>query len=301
MVADIKIYIATHKPVYVPQHPLLTPLQIGTALHEQLPDMLHDHTGVHISDKNSRYCELTGQYWVWKNQQADYVGFYHYRRYFTFQRQRRPYCIYDFPDEAMLECMGYEPEQMEQFISRYDIIAPKAENMYETAWDNYRRAPYHFIEDLQLVAQLVQQNHPDYRQATQQYLNGTALYLKNMYIMRGELFQQYCSWLFPLLEQFDRQNHWQKYQNHRAALRVDGYLAERLFGIWYTHLKQQGQVRSCELPRIHFANLDGGKGTLKAMKLVNALLPPGTRRRSVASRGARRVLQERANKNISKK
>ena len=206
-----------------------------------------------------------------------------------------------FPMKQCWSRMGYEPEQMEQFISRYDIIAPKAENMYETAWDNYRRAPYHFIEDLQLVAQLVQQNHPDYRQATQQYLNGTALYLKNMYIMRGELFQQYCSWLFPLLEQFDRQNHWQKYQNHRAALRVDGYLAERLFGIWYTHLKQQGQVRSCELPRIHFANLDGGKGTLKAMKLVNALLPPGTRRRSVASRGARRVLQERANKNISKK
>ena len=142
--ADIKIYIATHKSVYIPQHPLLTPLQIGTALHEPLPDMLHDHTGDHISDKNSRYCELTGQYGVWKNQQADYVGFFHYRRYFTFQQQQRPYCIYDFPDEVTLERMGYEPEQMAQLINRYDIIAPRAENMYETAWDNYRRAPYHF-------------------------------------------------------------------------------------------------------------------------------------------------------------
>ena len=291
---SIKIYIAMHKPAYIPQHRLLKPLQIGTALHEPLPDMLHDNIGVHISDKNPCYCELTGQYWVWKNQQADYVGFYHYRRYFTFQQQRRPYCIYNFPDEATLARMGYGPGPMEQFIRQYDIIAPRTENMHETAWDNYRRAPYHFIEDLQLAAQLVRQRHPAYRPALEQYLNGTELYLKNMYIMRGELFQQYCSWLFPLLAAFDRQNNWQKYGSHPAALRVDGYLAERLFGIWYTHLKQQGQVHSCELSRIHFADLDGGKGTLKAMKLVNAALPPGTRRRSMASCGARFVLKQRA-------
>ena len=29
----IKLYIASHKPTYIPEHPLLVPLQIGTALH----------------------------------------------------------------------------------------------------------------------------------------------------------------------------------------------------------------------------------------------------------------------------
>ena len=52
----IKLYIASHKPTYIPVHPLLVPLQIRTALHESIPDMLHDNTGENISEKNPRYC-----------------------------------------------------------------------------------------------------------------------------------------------------------------------------------------------------------------------------------------------------
>ena len=46
--------------------------------------MLHDDEGENISDKNPMYCELTAQYWAWKNLDADYYGFCHYRRYFNF-------------------------------------------------------------------------------------------------------------------------------------------------------------------------------------------------------------------------
>lgn len=291
----IKIYIATHKQTYVPMHPLLLPLQIGTALHQPITNLLHDNEGEHISAKNSAYCELTGQYWVWKNEQADYYGFYHYRRYFTFMPQKRPYVIYDYPDEATLQRMGYAPDEMAAFIAQYDLLVPKAEAMYETVWDNYRRAPYHFREDLEHIVQLVKDWYPAYRSATLHYLNGTQMYLKNMYIMQHDLFHQYCSWLFPLLEEFDRRNDWTKYTNHPAALRVDGYLAERLFGIWYTHLKQQKVAKSCELGRVHFADVDGGKGSLQKMKLINTVLPAGTRRRSLVSRGARYVLKKQAN------
>ena len=290
----IKLYIAAHKQSYVPNHPLLVPLQIGTALHQPLPGMLHDNDGVNLSAQNNTYCELTGQYWAWKNEQADYYGFYHYRRYFTFEPQKRPYVIYDYPNEATLQRMGYAPDKMAAFIQQYDLLVPKAEAMYETVWDNYRRAPYHFSEDLQMMAQIVEQQHPEYQSAVMQYLNGTQMYLKNMYIMKHDLFHQYCSWLFPLLAEFDQRNNWNKYKNHPAALRVDGYLAERLFGIWYTRLKQQGTARSGELSRVHFANLDGGKGNLQKMKLVNTILPPGTRRRSIVSRGARAVLKKKA-------
>ena len=196
--------------------------------------------------------------------------------------------------------MGYEPKQMAQCISQYDLIVPQAEEMYETVRENYRRAPCHDIADLQLIEQIVKEQCPQYSQAMEQYFQGTKLYLKNMYIMRNGLFQQYCSWLFPLLEEFDCRNDWDKYRGNPVALRVDGYLAERLFGVWYTYQKQTNAVKSCELPRIHFAHLDGGKGKLQSMKLVNAILPPGTRRRSLASRGARFVLKKRAEQNMRK-
>ena len=114
--------------------------------------------------------------------------------------------------------------------------------------------------------------------------------------MKHELYHQYCSWLFSVLEEFDQRNNWDKYKGSTAAMRVDGYLAERLFGIWYTHLKQDANIKSCELSRVHFANMDGGKGGLQRMKLVNMILPPGTRRRSVVSRCARYVLKKMKNK-----
>ena len=59
--ADIKIYVASHKQTYVPDHPLFVPLQIGTSLHEPLNGYLHDDCGENISGKNRSYCELTGQ------------------------------------------------------------------------------------------------------------------------------------------------------------------------------------------------------------------------------------------------
>ena len=45
------------------------------------PNMVLDNTGDNISEKNKKYCELTTQYWAWKNVEADYYGFCHYRRF----------------------------------------------------------------------------------------------------------------------------------------------------------------------------------------------------------------------------
>lgn len=42
-----------------------------------------DNTGDNISSKNKYYCELSTQYWVWKNIDSEYYGFCHYRRYLS--------------------------------------------------------------------------------------------------------------------------------------------------------------------------------------------------------------------------
>ena len=67
--------------------------------------------------------------------------------------------------------------------------------------------------------------------------------------------------------------------------RVDGYLAERLLGIYAAQLRREGGVRMLELPRVHFLSRED----YFRQRLLNAALPPGSRRRSVVKglRGGR--------------
>ena len=54
------------------------PIQVGKALTKDILFPLNDFNGDNISAKNPEYCELTAQYWVWKNRcDSDYIGFMH--------------------------------------------------------------------------------------------------------------------------------------------------------------------------------------------------------------------------------
>ena len=86
---DVKIFIAYHKDAQRIKSDILTPIHVGRAIapeivKNQLQDMIGDDTGDNISYKNPNYCELTALYWAWKNCDADYIGFMHYRRHLSF-------------------------------------------------------------------------------------------------------------------------------------------------------------------------------------------------------------------------
>jgi len=46
-------------------------------------DMQSEDNGLSIIKYNNRINELTGLYWIWKNDNNPYVGLSHYRRYFN--------------------------------------------------------------------------------------------------------------------------------------------------------------------------------------------------------------------------
>ena len=80
----IEIYILTHKPFDEEyDKELYKPLLNGSASHEDDFGFLRDDTGDNISHLNNKFSELTGEYWAWKNSDADIYGFCHYRRWFV--------------------------------------------------------------------------------------------------------------------------------------------------------------------------------------------------------------------------
>ena len=265
--ADIKLFVCCHRPEKVPKYPPLYPIQVGTVLSEvRFPGFLYDNTGENISEKNRFYCELTAQLWAWMIVQADYYGFFHYRRYlYPDAKAKRPYLIRGAPSIELLESLRFS--SLEELIPQYDLILPKRENMYLSVREHYAKAPYHHGWNLERAVEILLKNHPEYRGAAEQYLSGSGCYFGNIFIARREIFHDYCSWLFPILSEFDRLPDTSGYSAQEQ--RVDGYLAERLLGIWAV---AHTELQTLELPRVHFYS---GLEYIRQY-LLSVLLPPGS-------------------------
>lgn len=286
MAEEIKIYVACHKKSPVPEHPFLFPIQVGAALtQERFPGMIPDNIGQNISEWNRSYCELTAQYWAWKNDTATWQGLFHYRRYLDFRRlypsntRVRPYWIARTPTEPVLQEAGYEPEHLLEQLHSYEAVIPLPEEVGMTAEQQYATAPHHHIYDLHLMMDLLRQDSPQDWRAAEEYLNGTRLLFGNIFLMRRDLLECYCTWLFPLLARYDEQKKVEGYSPQ--ALRVDGYLAERLLGVFLT--RQQKNVSIAYVPRIHFASMEG-LSTYWKKQAECFLLPPGSARRGAVRR-----------------
>lgn len=264
---NIKIYISCHKECYLPKHDLLYPIQVGASTSKvRFEGILHDDEGDHISEKNQSYCELTAQYWAWKNDDADYYGFFHYRRYMSFAEEQ--FKTNQFQDVEMeyltdkaLEKLNLDKEIMVQRINQYDIIAtppvylPELSEDLHNNLDQYILTPYQYKEDIDTLLDIIKVKYPEYYDTAYKYFYKEKYgYYCNMFIMTRELFGQYSQWLFDILEEHEKRRDYSEYTID--GKRVSGYLGERLFGIYYMHLKKSGKYKTCELQRTLFKNVD---------------------------------------------
>lgn len=263
---NIKIFISTHKEnVNVPKNDLLFPIQVGTDMAMyKFPNMYHDNEGENISSKNASYCELTAQYWVWKNVEADYYGFFHYRRYFSFASKQFPTThepfvfdevVFKRNDKSALETINLNEESMKSIIAQYDFVTSRASHSLtqETVYEQYNNSVGHHIEDLDAVISIIKNDYPEFVSATEKYLSGKSIYCCNMFIMKKELFMDYSKWLFDILEKHEKIRDISEYPP--VDKRVSGYLAERLCGIYITYLYEKGYSGK-ELQRVYFKNTD---------------------------------------------
>lgn len=301
---DIRIFIACHKPSFVPENPLFYPVQVGTALTDKrLENMTYcDNKGDNISEKNPDYCELTAQYMVWKNIDCDYYGFFHYRRYMTFckvcpithdgkivDKRQSPYIELDSVWDDLTP-YGIEPQQMEQEILKYDLITVYRERTNTTAYHQY--CEYHRAEELDHMLEILRKLYPEYSDAAKAYMSSKEIYYLNMYIMKKELFHTYMKWLFTLLDTFEQER---KEIEKPQEPRLYGYLAERLFGIFYFYQREHG-IRCAETPYLKFYQTEPGREEKASnirefrlkptnikvridMRRLNRLFPAGSLRR----------------------
>jgi lipopolysaccharide biosynthesis glycosyltransferase len=248
--AIIKILVATHKPEFVPDNDLLVPIRLGASLTDDKFDCVGDNTGDHISEKNRSYCELTALYWAWKNLEADYIGLFHYRRYLSFapnqdsSHDKAFDTIYDG-----LKHINLDEAVMRDTIKKYDVVVPKLGFADGTLREQFRKE--HNISDLDDCLSYIAQKYPKVAEFNKT-LDQKSGYFYNMSIMRRDIFDKYCEFLFDVLGNFDRTHDITDYDIQQY--RVDGFLAERLTNIYIHYLKSQKSLKIKELQVAYFKN-----------------------------------------------
>lgn len=242
---DIKIFVSHRIDLdsETIDNPIYIPVRCGAVFDEREGiTMLGDDTGDNISEKRNSFCELTVQYWAWKNVEADYYGLYHYRRYLNFSSNVYSTDPYENILDKCINGVTIEKYALEKFcFEGYDIILPKIQDVsgypqkYSSVWNQYAQTKYLYAKDLQKIFRIIEMKYPAYINVTKECLYGKKTYMCNLFIMRKELFYAYSEWLFSILKEFESVSNFS--QCTLEEMRAPGYLAERLLTIFIFYQK----------------------------------------------------------------
>ena len=229
----LSIVVASHKEAWMPADPVYLPVQAGRAAAKTpLPGFTGDDTGDNISSRNPHYCELTALYWAWKNLDADFLGLVHYRRHFAGKR---------FGDPRRRIAAGAD---LAGKLSRAPLLLPTPRRYFiETNRSHYIHA--HHAEDLDTVRAVIAEIFPDFLADFDRVMRRTGGHRFNMFVMRRDLLDAYCSWLFTILFAVEKRLDISHYDPYSA--RVFGFLGERLLDVWLEHEK----ILFLEVPTVH--------------------------------------------------
>lgn len=207
------IFAMTHKKFIPPTDSMYVPLHVGREGKEDL-GYLADNTGDNISAKNQYYSELTGMYWVWKNYTAsENVGICHYRRFLV-------------NDAGKLFTKG----EIEALLGRYDLITTKTLTMRYPYYDGFSHN--HNLKDLETALSVIKERYPEYYDTLEKMIHQRQTWFGNIMICKKTLYDEYCSWLFPIFFEMEKRIDVESYDDYHK--RVFGFISEFLLYVWAT-------------------------------------------------------------------
>lgn len=159
------------------ERPWVKKIQVGAALAHKRIEALCDDDGDNISERNGLYGELTATYYVWKHSKYKVTGIFHYRR------------VMDFTQEQM-ELLGK---------GNVDVVLPLPFVCYPDASGQYGR--YLLQPDIEIMLQVIEEWEQKSFKEIIEILKRPYLYNYNMLVARKEVFDDYCRWMFPILDE----------------------------------------------------------------------------------------------------
>ncbi len=217
----IEIFILTHKK-FDEQYDsnLYKPLLNGSCMLDDDYGYIRDDSGENISNLNKYFAEFTGQFWAWKNSDADIIGFCHYRRWFVrnlkFDKLTKKDIIND--------------------LSKFDIILPQKRRLNgtvsEVIQDSLKINPDYGVkyEDYLILGETIKDFFPEYYTSFQKVMTSKSAYYNTMFISNKKLADNYFKWLFDIFEKVFDKIDLSKYPKNNK--RVFGFFGEILLNVY---------------------------------------------------------------------
>lgn len=214
MIHDVAIAVASHKPYWMPSDAMYIPVHAGALGREPINGFRSDaESDGGISALNPHLSELTVLYWAWRNVDADAVGIAHYRRHFSGSGARGTLAS----------------SEARRLLAQAPVVVPRARNyVIDTVGGHFDHTfdPAH----LDLLVEVVAERSPGIVPVLRRRLMGTKGHMFNMMIMRRDVLDSYCSWMFPIVGAVESRMDYLGLTPFEA--RTPGRLAELLLDTW---------------------------------------------------------------------
>jgi hypothetical protein len=187
----VKIFVSYIKPSFLFKSEILTPIHLGRAVEKESSKdgkisnediaWLHqncigdDDFEGNISNVNRRVGFLTGTYWAWKNYEK--LGNPKYFGSFGYRRLLNPDCLDDIQD--------------------YDMILPIKRDFSNTIKEQFIEA--HSNKYYNIMLDTINNIYPNEISNIVNYFNRKSGYYAEIYILKKDLFFDFCEWIFPIV------------------------------------------------------------------------------------------------------
>lgn len=294
----VKILLAYFKPTYLFKNDWLIPVHAGRAVAmsesrdgfltpEQIKWMqkntIGDDSGDNISRLNRNFCEMTVQYWAWKNfdkiGNPDFIGFMQYRRQLilssvcqTIQsgEHARGYPVFFLsrPDKNYIDRIGLIQKNIISILNRYDVILPKLADFSlrnTTVREDLKIEIEGIkIEDLDNFVNYVKEREYEFGCYFEEKINGAGKFLYMLMITSKQIFMEYAEFCFGLLQGFNKQLDVSQYTPN--GKRSIAYIGEILCSVYFQYMIEKKGMRAYEADVMMVQNTDVDQESLWKMR-----------------------------------
>ena len=136
---------------------------------------------------------------------------------------------------------------------------PKKQRYYiETIYKHYSHT--HYEKDLRLVREILLDKYTEYISSWDKQMRSTSAHMFNMFVMKRELYDDYCSFIFPILFELQEKVDVSNYDAFQA--RLFGRITELLLDVWIN----KNQFDYYEVPVMYMEKINWPK------KIISFLL-----------------------------